>query len=277
MVSYASYYNVLGVEPTAGPEEIKQAFRRLALIHHPDKNGNSAQSEAAFKVLNHAREVLADQVKRAEYDAYLATSNTLKTWMRETRTRRPAAAALPPAPDGSPAFVETVLAQLNTLLWDIEDFLRENHETDWNQEFDSRTLASFIINVLAFLDEWILDPAGFPDYFWEARGEARPERRAYFARLRERVKGRGGEWGIFVNMRDYFYNIRRRMNLFIDRATAEDLMKIVPDYDVRILDALFEAQGLAVHNLCFLRSILSGDVEEEAPYIFSNSVFGGGR
>ena len=77
MVSYSSYYDVLGVEQTAGPEEIKQAFRKQALIHHPDKNRNSPISEASFKVLNHARDVLADPVKRAEYDAYLATSSAL--------------------------------------------------------------------------------------------------------------------------------------------------------------------------------------------------------
>ncbi len=273
MEAYASYYDVLGVGERAGPEEIKQAFRRLALVHHPDKNGNSPRSEAAFKVLSHARDVLSDPVKRAEYDAYLVTSTARRDWMRDARSRSRTAAALPPAADGSPAFVETVLAQLNALLWDIEDFLRRHHDTDWNQEFDNRPLAFFINRVLVFVDEWILDPAGYRDYFWEARGESRPEKKSYFTRLRDNVKGRGGGWGVFVNIRDYFYNIRKRMNSFIDHARADDLMKVIPDHGVRVLDAVFEAQGLAVHNLCFLQDVLSGEVEEEVPYRFSQQAF----
>lgn len=60
------YYKILGVEKGASAEDIKKAFRKLALKHHPDKGGD----EAKFKEANEAYQVLSDAKKRAEYDAY---------------------------------------------------------------------------------------------------------------------------------------------------------------------------------------------------------------
>ena len=60
------YYKILGVEKNASADEIKKAFRKLALKHHPDKGGD----EAKFKEANEAYQVLSDQKKRAEYDTY---------------------------------------------------------------------------------------------------------------------------------------------------------------------------------------------------------------
>jgi curved DNA-binding protein CbpA len=272
-ISYTSYYQLLGVPESAAPEDITAAFRRLALVHHPDQNRNSPASEALFKLLVNARDVLADPHQRAEYDACLKASNALRGWMAAAR-ERPTRTALPPAADGSPAFAEAVLQQLNILLWDIEDFLREHNESDWNEVYDGRPLAASIVRVLVFIDEWILHPAGQPDYFWRARGENGPERKAYFAALREGVPGRSGHWGVYVNMTDYFYNIRKRMNDVIARARAGDLMTIIAGDNLRIIDAVFEAQGLAMHALCHLRSLFAGEAEEEIPYRFRHAAFG---
>jgi len=63
------YYTVLGVERNAGPEDIKKAFRRLAMQFHPDRN-KDAGAEAKFKVVNQAYEVLSDPEKRAAYDRF---------------------------------------------------------------------------------------------------------------------------------------------------------------------------------------------------------------
>src|SRR2546428_1963945 len=64
------YYEVLGVSRTASAEELKRAYRKLALQFHPDRNPNDPQSEARFKEVNEAYEVLSDQSKRQRYDSF---------------------------------------------------------------------------------------------------------------------------------------------------------------------------------------------------------------
>lgn len=58
------YYNILGVSKDASPDDIKKAFRKLAMQHHPDKGGD----ENHFKKINEAYDVLSDSNKRAQYD-----------------------------------------------------------------------------------------------------------------------------------------------------------------------------------------------------------------
>lgn len=64
------YYEVLGVEKTADGEEIKRAYRRLALKYHPDRNPGDAAAEKSFKEAADAYEVLSDDGKRKIYDQY---------------------------------------------------------------------------------------------------------------------------------------------------------------------------------------------------------------
>jgi DnaJ-class molecular chaperone len=64
-----SHYDVLQLDShSASPDEIKRAFRRLSMEHHPDKNGNSEESKCAFQKINEAYNVLSDPVKRNNYD-----------------------------------------------------------------------------------------------------------------------------------------------------------------------------------------------------------------
>lgn len=67
---FKDYYAVLGVSKTASPEEIKQAFRKLARKYHPDVNPGNKQAEARFKEINEAYEVLSDSDKRKKYDQF---------------------------------------------------------------------------------------------------------------------------------------------------------------------------------------------------------------
>ena len=64
------YYEILTVERTASSEEIKRAYRKLAVKYHPDKNPDDPHAEEKFKELGEAYDVLADEDKRAAYDRY---------------------------------------------------------------------------------------------------------------------------------------------------------------------------------------------------------------
>lgn len=64
------FYEVLGVAKTATPQEIKKAYRKLAMQHHPDRNPGDAEAEAKFKEASAAYEVLSDESKRGIYDQY---------------------------------------------------------------------------------------------------------------------------------------------------------------------------------------------------------------
>jgi molecular chaperone DnaJ len=60
-------YNILGVSPTATTEDIKKAYRSLAMRHHPDRNSHST-AEIRFNAIKKAYEILSDPGKRAEYN-----------------------------------------------------------------------------------------------------------------------------------------------------------------------------------------------------------------
>ena len=64
------YYEILGVPRGSDEAALKSAFRKLAMEHHPDRNGGSEEASARFKEINEAYSVLSDPKKRAAYDQF---------------------------------------------------------------------------------------------------------------------------------------------------------------------------------------------------------------
>ncbi|VBB42668.1 Chaperone protein DnaJ (fragment) [uncultured Desulfatiglans sp.] len=73
-MAFKDYYRVLEVEPEASCQEIKKAYRRLALAYHPDRNRGDPACEERLKEINEAYQVLGDEAKRSGYDGLCRTA-----------------------------------------------------------------------------------------------------------------------------------------------------------------------------------------------------------
>lgn len=70
MAEKRDYYEVLGVDKSASPDQIKRSYRKLAKQYHPDMNPGDKEAEAKFKEVNEAYEILSDEQKKARYDQF---------------------------------------------------------------------------------------------------------------------------------------------------------------------------------------------------------------
>ena len=82
-MDYKDYYKTLGVDKKASADEIKKAYRKLAMKHHPDRNPGDKAAEEKFKEINEANEVLSDPKKRAHYEQI---SQSYSSWQNKGGT-----------------------------------------------------------------------------------------------------------------------------------------------------------------------------------------------
>ncbi|MFN8525017.1 MAG: DnaJ domain-containing protein [Chloroflexota bacterium] len=78
-VSERDYYRILDVEPSATPEQVRSAFRRAAMEHHPDRNPGDPEAAQRFRTVVEAYQVLGDPIRRAAYQRPAPTSTAPTT------------------------------------------------------------------------------------------------------------------------------------------------------------------------------------------------------
>ena len=78
-MKYKDYYKILGVERKASADDIRSAYRKLAMKYHPDKNPGDKKAEDKFKEINEAYQVLSDEQKRARYDQLGSAYSNFRT------------------------------------------------------------------------------------------------------------------------------------------------------------------------------------------------------
>ena len=78
-MDYKDYYKILGVERKASADDIRKAYRKLAMQHHPDKNPGDKKAEDKFKEINEAYQVLSDEQKRVRYDQLGSAYSNFRT------------------------------------------------------------------------------------------------------------------------------------------------------------------------------------------------------
>jgi curved DNA-binding protein len=91
-MDYKDYYKILGVAKDATAKDIKKAYRKLAALHHPDKNPDDKGAEEKFKEINEANGVLSDKEKREKYDtlgdnweAYQHTGDDWRAYAKQAK------------------------------------------------------------------------------------------------------------------------------------------------------------------------------------------------
>lgn len=102
-MTYKDYYQVLGVRSEASTEEIRAAYKKLAVQYHPDRNPGNQAAEDRFKEISEAKEILLDPAHRQRYDA-LRQQYLYRQQMQQQQARRPRDTPPPPEPEEDYSF-----------------------------------------------------------------------------------------------------------------------------------------------------------------------------
>lgn len=251
---YKDHYQVLGVGRQSTQNQIKDAFRSLSMIHHPDKNRNSEKSNRIYRIILNAYKILSDIEKRQEYDEFIKRSEYIKNVVKDDKVYL----------SGQSGFANTeILDRINITLWEIEGILTKERINAYPDEY--------ILIILTFLDKWILEPYGFPDYFMEARRLERKDPREY-------IKTLGGKTYInshlpYNNVIEYYYDIRKRSDKFITKYEKKVVWEEDRDQETGLIDRIIEYNNMAIHYLSYLLNPGKNTNSRIPLYEFSNTLY----
>lgn len=255
-------YQVLGVSPESSTAEIKGAFRRLAQEHHPDKHGNSPAATSIFKTIHNAYTVLSDPDSRRLYDGLLGGDGATDGFA----AARPGSGAgrkdsLPLAPENT---LSILLHHLNFILWDIEDLAVLQPRRDGSAADETTT--RYLLMMLTFIDRWVLQTAGLPDYFFHARRLNPPVEIGGVPTLPHANIGHQP----YSDVPDYFYNVRRRADELLRKSKLIDFFTPPAGATVSLADCILEAHNYCVHYLGWLDRQRADGTRENIP-VFKHS------
>lgn len=178
------YYYILGVARTASPEEIRQAYRKLSLKFHPDKNDGDKFFEDRFKEINEAYEILSDPVRRFNYDeSFLKRFTSQQSTSSSTQT--PPRSDPPKPPD--------------------MNFWKRNSSTQTPPKSDPPRIISF------FADKVAIEISDLISFSWEVENATSVELKpfgmvALLGRRTVKVLGFNSSAGLEVEVRAYNYH-----------------------------------------------------------------------
>lgn len=247
----ANYYKILEIENGASISEVKHAYRRLALLYHPDHNVKDAKESYAFLYITNAYKVLSNELVKKEYDDYLKKSKGNQN--RYTDSNR-----IKQIEDGNDYSFD-----MNSILWDIEEVIGKSEE---------KLINLLTIRILAFIEKWVLIPNGLPDYFSTAR--KLPQRDPYI--VGKELLERTNKYLEYASISDYYFDIRKRMNIFLEKKYSNSLFEEIDSLGIRKIDAIIETQNVSQYLLGKIFSYFSNNkIDLNEKYKYSNKIYEG--
>ena len=250
--SYKDHYQVLGITPQTTHAQIKEAFHKLSMIHHPDRNRNSEKSNRIYRIILNAYKILSNKAKRTEYDEFLKKSEYIKKFGRNNKTYINGKVNC----DNN-----EILEKINITLWELDEIIINNRINAYSRKY--------ILIILTFLDKWILEEYGFPDYFMESRKLIKKDPREYIKMLNKRKDNK--EYLPYFDIKDYYYDIKKRADKFITKYEKKIIWEENIDHGIGLFDRIIEYNNMAIHYLSYL---LDNEKELKIPlYEFSDSIY----
>lgn len=228
-MKYLDYYAILRLPRTAALDDIKTSFRSLAKEFHPDKCGNTAAAQIFFRSILEAYKTLSDTEFKQIYDSYINNSKVINTLLSDPR-------------DKGTSTLNILKSQLNYILWELEDILREIRSSLYRNRDRSRIMETYLMNLLTELDRNILSPSDMGDHYFSARKLDISEPYTPVSRTLN------PQHPPYTGIEDYYFQIRKRTNLFIDKVNESDMSSLLMDSLYEFLQNAFSILGKWPHH-----------------------------